>query len=66
MDKGLIAKENVIATFGTIAAVNRGTIERIEEIAFPELGCESIKRLTVKNMPLTVGVDICGNSIFNR
>lgn len=51
---------------GGFGALISQTIEKIEEIAFPELGCESIKRLTVKNMPLTVGIDIHGNSIFNR
>ena len=35
-----------------------------EEIAFPELGCESIKRLTVASMPLTVGIDSFGDNIF--
>lgn len=51
---------------GGFGALISQTIEKIEEIAFPELGCESIKRLSVKNMPLTVGVDSLGNSIFNR
>lgn len=51
---------------GGFGALISGSIEKIEEIAFPELGCESIKRLTVKNMPLTVAVDSIGNSIFNR
>ena len=35
-----------------------------EEIAFPELGCESIKRLTVESMPLIVGIDSYGGDIF--
>lgn len=35
-----------------------------EEIAFPELGCESIKRLTVSSLPLIVGTDSLGNSVF--
>ncbi len=51
---------------GGFGALISQSVEKIEEIAFPELGCESIKRLTVKNMPLTVAVDSFGNSIFNR
>ncbi len=51
---------------GGFGALISQSIEKIEEIAFPDLGCESIKRLSVKNMPLTVGVDSLGNSIFNR
>lgn len=33
-------------------------------IAFPELGCESIKRLILDDFPLTVGIDAQGNRIF--
>ena len=51
---------------GGFGALISQSIEKIEEIAFPELGCESIKRLTVRDMPLTVTVDSRGNSIFNR
>ena len=51
---------------GGFGALISRSIIKIEEIAFPELGCESIKRLTVRNMPLTVGIDSSGNSIFNR
>lgn len=35
-----------------------------EEIAFPHLGCESVKRLVVEKLPLTVAVDCHGNDIF--
>ena len=35
-----------------------------EELAFPELGCESIKRLTVDKLPLTVCIDALGGNIF--
>ena len=33
-------------------------------IAFPELGCESIKRIEFNKFPLIVGIDSQGNSIF--
>ena len=35
-------------------------------IAFPELGCESIKKLTVADMPLTVAVTCRGGNIFEE
>lgn len=35
-----------------------------EEIAFHDLGCESIKKLTVENLPLTVAIDCAGGNIF--
>jgi fumarate hydratase subunit beta len=37
-----------------------------EELAFPELGCESVKRLTLDRLPLFVGQDSQGGSIFLR
>ncbi len=51
---------------GGLGALISKSIVRLEEIAFPELGCESIKRLEVKNMPLITAIDSYGESIFNR
>lgn len=51
---------------GGLGALISKSIISVEEIAFPELGCESIKRLTVKDMPLITAIDSSGNSIFNR
>ena len=51
---------------GGMGALISRRIVRLEEIAFPELGCESVKRLTVADLPLIVGVDANGNSVFNR
>lgn len=36
------------------------------EIAFPHLGCESVKRLEIENLPLIVAVDSYGGNIFNE
>ena len=41
-------------------------ITSYEEIAFPELGCESIKRLTLDRFPVFVGIDSLGNTIFKE
>ena len=51
------------AVGGAGALIARHVI-RVEEIAFPDLGCESIKRLTIESMPLTVGIDCYGGDIF--
>ncbi len=51
---------------GGFGALISECITDIEEIAFPELGCESIKKLTVNNMPLIVAIDCKGNTIFER
>ncbi len=48
---------------GALAALS---ITECEVIAFEDLGCESIKRLTFKDFPLYVGIDCKGNSIFER
>ena len=42
------------------------SIVTMEEIAFQDLGCESVKRLEVKDLPLIVAVDAYGNNIFHR
>ncbi len=51
---------------GGFGALISESILSVEEIAFPELGCESIKRLEVRDMPLVVASDCHSNSIFNR
>ena len=37
-----------------------------EEIAFFELGCESIKKLFVRDFPVIVGVDCHNGNLFNK
>ena len=41
-------------------------IKDAEEIAFHELGCESVKKLTVEDMPLLVALDCSGGDIFRE
>lgn len=51
---------------GGLGALISKSIISSEAVAFPELGCESIKKLVVKEFPLIVAVDSYGNSIFDR
>lgn len=53
------------AVGGAGALISRH-ITDAEEVAFPELGCESVKRLTIEKMPLTVALDIYGGDIFRE
>ena len=53
-----------LCAVGGAGALASKHITAAEEIAFLDLGCESIKRLTVESMPLTVGVDSTGGDIF--
>lgn len=48
---------------GALAALK---ITDCEVIAFNDLGCESVKRLTFSDFPLTVAVDCNGGNIFKR
>ena len=49
---------------GGAGAFYASKIVKYEEIAFPELGCESVKRLEFRDFPLTVAVDSYGNDLF--
>ena len=54
------------AAVGGAGALYSGAVKRCEVIAFDELGCESVKKLTVKDFPVTVAIDSFGNSLFER
>ena len=51
---------------GGAGALLSGHISSAEVIAFPELGCEAIRKLTVFELPLTVAADCRGGIIFER
>ncbi|SHI05830.1 fumarate hydratase subunit beta [Sporobacter termitidis DSM 10068] len=53
------------AVGGAGALISRH-ITNAEELAFPELGCESVKRLTIDRMPLVAALDIFGGDIFRE
>lgn len=52
------------AAVGGAGALYAGCVESCEVIAFPELGCESVKKLVVKDFPLTVAIDSEGGSLY--
>lgn len=54
------------AAVGGAGALIARCIETAEVIAFDDLGCESIKCMTVKNLPLTVAIDGQGNDLFRQ
>ena len=55
-----------LLAIGGAGAVAASHISSMEEIAFAELGCESVKRLVFDDFPLIVGTDAYGNDIFER
>ena len=48
------------AAIGGCAAYMAACVEQVEVVAYDDLGTESIKRLQVRNLPLTVAVDCHG------
>lgn len=54
-----------LATGGAGALLSRHIVS-VEEIAFPELGTESIKKLLFKDFPVIVAIDCYGGDIFKR
>ena len=52
------------AAVGGAGALIARCIETAEVIAFDDLGCESVKRMTVKDFPLTVAIDCVGGDLY--
>ena len=48
---------------GGAGALAAQCIESMEVIAFEDLGCESVKRLVLKDFPLIVAIDCVGGNI---
>ena len=55
-----------LCAMGGAGAIAAESITECEVIAFAELGCESVKRMTFKDFPLVVGNDIHGGSLFAK
>lgn len=51
---------------GGAGAIAAKSIRSLEVIAFPELGCESIKKLEIEDFPLICAIDTEGKDIFFR
>lgn len=49
---------------GGAGALCAQSIVACEEIAFFDLGCESVKRLEIQDFPLIVAIDAKGNNLF--
>lgn len=55
-----------LCAIGGAGALASKCITSLEVIAFEDLGCESVKKLTFDNFPLIVAIDSKGNSIFDK
>jgi fumarate hydratase subunit beta len=55
-----------LCALGGAGALAAACITDCEVIAYEDLGCESVKRLELKNFPLIVAVDCEGGTLFER
>ena len=53
------------AAVGGAGALYSECIVDCQVVAFDELGCESVKKLTIKDFPLLVAIDSRGNSLYS-
>lgn len=53
-----------LCAIGGAGALAAKCVEECEEIAFFDLGCESVKRIKIKDFPLIVGIDCHGGTIL--
>ncbi len=58
-------KKAYFCAVGGAGALMASHIVKAEEIAFPDLGCESVKALTIEELPLITAIDSTGESIFD-
>lgn len=52
------------ATIGGAAALVARAVVKCEEVCYPDLGSESIKRLEVVDFPMTVVIDTKGDNLY--
>lgn len=52
-------------TVGGLGALLSKCVEKVEHIAYSDLGPEEINKLTVKDFPVFVGIDCFGNDVYD-
>lgn len=55
-----------LCAIGGAGALCSRSIVSCEEIAFHDLGCESVKKLILKDFPVIVGIDCHGGNMFKK
>ncbi len=61
-----ICRNNAVyfCAIGGAGALCAKSIVACEEIAFADLGCESVKKLTIRDFPVVVAIDSHGGNLF--
>jgi fumarate hydratase subunit beta len=55
-----------LAALGGAGALMARSVKQLEVIAWPDLGCEAVRRLEVRDMPLTVVLDAHGGDLYQQ
>lgn len=64
--KSIIRNQGLyLCAIGGAGAIMAKSVKSCDVIAYEDLGCESVKRLVTEHMPLIVGIDTAGNTLFN-
>lgn len=53
-----------LGAVGGAGAVMAASVKSAEIVCWEDLGCEAVRRLTVREMPLTVVIDSLGNDLY--
>ncbi|MBQ2827627.1 MAG: fumarate hydratase C-terminal domain-containing protein [Clostridia bacterium] len=51
---------------GGAGALLAKSVKKCEVVAYEDLGCESVKKLTIENLPLVVAIDCNGGNLFKK
>ena len=54
------------AAIGGAGALLAQRIEKLEVIAWDELGCEALRRITVRDFPAIVAIDVHGHNLYEE
>ena len=55
-----------LCAIGGAGALAAQCVQSLQVVAFDVLGCESVKRLELRDLPLVVAIDSKGNSLFSE
>ncbi|NLG93026.1 MAG: TRZ/ATZ family protein [Clostridiales bacterium] len=53
-----------LCAIGGAGALAAKCVRSLKVLAFPDLGCESVKELQIEDFPLFTTIDCCGGSLF--
>ena len=53
-----------LAALGGAGALMAASVEELEVVCWEDLGCEAVRRLVVRDMPLTVVLDAHGGNLY--